>query len=399
MEFYREVGGFQKGPVAKDLDASEGYWGTVFGSVLGTPESESKGAAEQRKRAATYWIGKFGSKFPKDDPLRRQVIHLQLLVDGDRDAWVARMLKQAESTPMDMGRLISWLAVFNTHPKAKETLLQKHAKVIQGAELGEIKRLMWQVDDAYRLQLFDAHIAKAIPGMPPDAQVSLVRFLKGIKMPDQARMTLLAIDTKSASDRDLLTLADMAAGLLEDEAAIGYFNKMKDRKAALKAKYDWYLARTFRRGGINGGRATQVLELIDDVAKYPEWAEETKGTKASVLHGLRRYEEAIKAYQAWGKEPEATWRIVDCLIKMKNYDDAIKKLRALESVGGGTAVAACMKAADIYKMAGNKGKEIEQLRLVLLRYPGSGQSSAAHQRLEGYGAKVTGGKATAKDSP
>jgi len=71
--------------------------------------------------------------------------------------------------------------------------------------------------------------------------------------------------------------------------------------------------------------------------------------------------------------------------------------QGLQMVGGGTASRACLKIADIYKISGNKGKEIEQLRLVLRRYPKSGESSTAHQRLEGYGVKLVGGVSEADE--
>ena len=53
--------------------------------------------------------------------------------------------------------------------------------------------------------------------------------------------------------------------------------------------------------------------------------------------------------------------------------------------------------ADIYRISGDKGKEVTQLRLVLVRYPKSGQSSEAHNRLESYGVALTGGEAEAED--
>ncbi len=58
---------------------------------------------------------------------------------------------------------------------------------------------------------------------------------------------------------------------------------------------------------------------------------------------------------------------------------------------------ACYKAADIYRVSGDKGKEVQQLQLVLRRYPKSGESSAAHGRLESYGVKLIGGEATADE--
>ena len=81
---------------------------------------------------------------------------------------------------------------------------------------------------------------------------------------------------------------------------------------------------------------------------------------------------------------------------MKQYGAAIKNVQGLESVKE-TAAAACLKIADIYKVAGDKGKEVEQLQLVLRRYPKSGESSQAHQRLENYGVKLMGGEAKAEE--
>ncbi len=69
----------------------------------------------------------------------------------------------------------------------------------------------------------------------------------------------------------------------------------------------------------------------------------------------------------------------------------------MESVGGKEAAQACLKAADIYKFSGEKGKEVTQLRLVLKRYPKSNQSSEAHNRLESYGVALIGGEAEAEE--
>jgi TolA-binding protein len=111
---------------------------------------------------------------------------------------------------------------------------------------------------------------------------------------------------------------------------------------------------------------------------------------------LGRIEEAIKAYQAANRQPDTTWVVTDCLVALKRYPEAIKNVQGLESVGGAVAAQVCLKVADILRISGDKAKEIEQLRLVLRRYPKSGESSAAHQRLESYGVKIIGGEAKAE---
>ena len=45
-----------------------------------------------------------------------------------------------------------------------------------------------------------------------------------------------------------------------------------------------------------------------------------------------------------------------------------------------------------YRASGDKGREVGQLRTVLKRYPKSGESSQAHNRLESYGVALTGGE-------
>ncbi len=54
-----------------------------------------------------------------------------------------------------------------------------------------------------------------------------------------------------------------------------------------------------------------------------------------------------------------------------------------------------MEIADVHLHSGDKGKEVDQLRVILRRYPKSKESSEAHTRLERYGVKITGGEAEA----
>ena len=119
--------------------------------------------------------------------------------------------------------------------------------------------------------------------------------------------------------------------------------------------------------------------------------------RATLTQWQGQLDEAIKLYQAANRQPDSTWAVIGCLVSLKRYDQAIKLTRELETIGGDVAASACLKAADIYKASGDKGKEVQQLQLVLRRYPKSGQSSQAHERLESYGVMLIGGEAQAED--
>ena len=54
------------------------------------------------------------------------------------------------------------------------------------------------------------------------------------------------------------------------------------------------------------------------------------------------------------------------------------------------------RVADIYRISGDKAREVGQLRTVLRRYPKTKESAAAHDRLESYGVALVGGEAEAE---
>jgi tetratricopeptide (TPR) repeat protein len=139
------------------------------------------------------------------------------------------------------------------------------------------------------------------------------------------------------------------------------------------------------------------LAELPTLLKSPKYADGLVWTQAGLLRGLGRHEEAIKAYRAANKQPDSTWGVTDCLVALKQYAQAIKTVRELELLGGAIASKASLKAADIYRISGDKGKEVSQLRMVLKRYPKSGESSEAHNRLESYGVALTGGEAEAEE--
>lgn len=187
-----------------------------------------------------------------------------------------------------------------------------------------------------------------------------------------------------------------AANYLPEEDVLRYFGKIKEKLYAAKARFDYY--NNHHRRHHNKGFREKALAEIPALQKSTKYAgQDLMWAKATLLRELGRHEEAIQAYKAANKQPHSTLAITDCLVAMKQYGQAIKTVQALESVGGDTASQACFKVADIYRVAGNKGKEVDQLRLVLRRYPKSGQSSKAHQRLENYGVKVVGGEAEAEE--
>jgi tetratricopeptide (TPR) repeat protein len=187
--------------------------------------------------------------------------------------------------------------------------------------------------------------------------------------------------------------AGVAAALDEsEETVLRLFARMKDKLAATKARFDYYNSRSHRNPPYMEKALAEIPALKKDPAHAGQslvWAE------ATLLQGLGRHEDAIKAFRAANRQPASTWEIANSMVALKQYDQAITTLREIESVGGNTASEAALRAADVHRASGDKGREVTQLRLVLKRYPKSGESSQAHNRLEKYGVALTGGEAEA----
>jgi tetratricopeptide (TPR) repeat protein len=213
-------------------------------------------------------------------------------------------------------------------------------------------------------------------------------------MHDEAQTVMRSVKLDGMSDEELVRHASLLANYEPEEAVLRVFSRMKDALAATKARFDYYNSRSHR----NPPFMEKALAEIPELRKSPAHAGAALSwSEAKLLQGLGRYEEAIKAFRTANREPDSTWEIKDCLVAMKQYPQAIQSMREIETVGGAVASRASLETANIHRISGDKAREVDQLRIVLKRYPKSGESSEAHRRLESYGVAMTGGEAVAEE--
>ena len=357
-EFYVAVGGFEgRGQKITDTEKDDRYWNTVLTVA-------ARASGEARQKACGYWASKFGDRFPENDGLRKLASDVQLGADGDQSAWQARMEKQFARTPASIDRVLTWCEWYRSNPAAANEFFAKHGRPL--------------VDGI-------TDIAKRAP---------LINRLQRLGLGEEANAVLRATRLDGLSDTDLVALAGVAAGSEPEEGVMRYYSRIKDPLVAAKGRFDYYNARTHR----NPPFMEKALAEVPTLEKSPKHAgADLSWAKANLLRGLGRHEEAIKVYRQVNRQPDSTWAIADCLVALKMFPEAVKTVTELEAVGGGVAAQAALKAADIHRAAGEKGAEVKQLRLVLKRYPKSGQSSEAHNRLESYGVPLVGGESEAED--
>ncbi|MFN4872334.1 MAG: tetratricopeptide repeat protein [Akkermansiaceae bacterium] len=357
-EFYVAASGFDGQGRSTDKPEEDGrYWGAVFNTILDTRIETAI-----REKACAYWTAKLGERFTDNDELRRLYCEANLVHEKKADLWRGRLEKQFALKPATMERLMQWCGYLRSDPKFRAEFFAKNSKGI-------------------------------IASLKPNEMMSMMAGLSHPhEMHEEAKVVMRAIRTDGMTDEELKRYAMLCANYQTEEEVMRHLARIKDKLFATKARFDYYFARSHR----NAPFMEKALAEIPELSKSPQYSDGLTWTKATLLQNLGRHEEAIEAFRAANKQPDSTFEITNCLVALKQYPQAIQTVSELESVGGSVASSASWRVADIYRISGDKAKEVSQLRTVLRRYPKTKESAAAHDRLESYGVALVGGEAEAK---
>ena len=355
-EFYIAASGFDgRGADTGNPEEDVRYWSTVLSTAL-----DHRAEAEAREKACGYWAGRLGERFPENDGLRKLWADALLVAEKSPESWLARMEKQFKAQPATIGRVLEWCGHLPP-PKIRSEFFARESQPLLG-------------------------------GLKNEEKIGLMNQLRHpLGMHEEAQAVMRSVNLNGMTDEQLRDHGFFLSGYEPEDAVLRCFARMKDPLAAAKARFDFYKGRSHR----NRENAEKALAEIPALQKSPDHAGSgLMWAKGELLCETGEYGEAIKAFRAANREPDTTWAVSDCHIAMQQYQEAIKAVRDLESVSG-LASRASFKIADIYRMAGDKAREVDQLRLILKRYPKSGESSEAHRRLESYGVALIGGEAEA----
>lgn len=341
----------------EDPDTCWGFWSKALEHARKLNRGVDKDDRDStRKDVTKYWVGQAETRF-KDENWKILIANCKLEYEEEgRKKWHERIDALFASSPVSLERVKKYMEVYNYDRKVRLSFFQKNAQPI----VNSMKDFKEKIDFA--------------------------NFLNSKRMKEEASIIANAITPGGLKDNELVSLLNFFAVGTDRYNLI--WSKIKDQFVAANARLDQYW------------RHRKYQECLIDIAvlkKSPKYAQKVVWMEAECLQYTQQYEKAIKAFRAANRQPDSTWRVTDCQMGMEQYEDAIRTVTGLQMVGGDTASRATYKIADIYKLMGKKGKEIDQLRLVLRRHPGTRESSGAHQRLERYGVKLIGGESKAKE--
>ena len=358
--FYLKAGGFDAAAqkIGGDVVTLPAYWAFIrsqvrqFGAQF---NNETQGAA--RRKFYRYWADAMDGRFPANDDFQIDFIDFRYAQENDLDRRTKRLDAQfgKYQNPGDNARIIKWLGLYMGN-KAK---INEYYSKLDLSKLG----------NAGTEQLMFVLLNQKEYGM------ALNVFEK------------LSFQNMTDADREAF------ARRLWEHTRAGFSITALERLAAGFTDKDYGLVVLLRYYHWTGNAASgiPVGEKLKSSAKFSAEALTLMG---DLYVSSQQYEKAIACYQQANNPPETIFKVADCYARMKKIDNAAASLREVENFFVKEAPRAAMTIASYYRSAGLNDKAVAALRALMKKYPGSPESSAAHQELEKMGFKTGGGVGT-----
>ena len=357
--FYIKAMGFGSKPqkIAGDpVAGAPAYWIFIRSKVRQFGAQFNDAQANTRRKYFQYWAGAMENKFPDNDDFQIDYIDFRYAQEDNLKKRAQRLDAQFAKyqKPGDSARIIKWL---NLYPGNKAKINEYYGK-LDLSKLGQtgtenlVFVLLNQKEYAMALNAFDKLSFK--------------------NMTDAAR---------NAFARRLWHYTKAGFSITALERIADSFTDKEYGTMVLLRYYYWNWTDNVKTG----------LALAETLKASLKFSTETLSIMGDLYFRSRQYDKAIPCYQQANNPPTTLFKTADCYARMGQVEKAVATLREVENFFVKSAPRAAMTIASLYRNAGLSDKYVAALRALMKKYPGSQESSAAHQNLEKLGLKTGGG--------
>jgi len=367
-----------------DLENDWTYWETVRGEAK-RYASFNQFQNNERHTYYDYWSKALAGKFPDSDEYQLDQAWFALQSHEDVNQWYARVDQIYTNNPQKEElnfRIVRWLHIYKDH----------QSKVVE-----YFKKIDWQkMNNQSTYNLF---CTLADVGAPALAKESVYPRFEFEQMSNREIYNLMRAIYEKAGDNTMaanlfgkFNLPEMEPAMKVEVAAylwprnenlvLHIYSAMQDQNHA-----DYWRLRFFHYKR----EATRGIPMGKKVVNLPEYAKEAWLLMADLYEGISDWNNAIQALRQADNPPTTLFRIATNFVRMGKVPNAVAQLKEVENFFKDVAPRAALTIATIYQSAGQKAEEVGALRGVMKKYPDSGESTAAHERLEALGVKIGGG--------
>lgn len=401
-EIWRERGTFHRQPrnVPKSADVAldTEYWKFLWDRIdregrYGFNEIQKA----ERQRFYKYWAGVFTGKHPKWEDFQIKTADYQRAADGNVDNWVMRMdeIFQGGYKEGDYRRVFRWMEYYRgMKPKIMEYCKKISYNKLPMGEFGRLLGILAR--DSLHVAVFNEVYKSFNFDTMKNSDIKELAFIiyRQMKNVEMGRSTILKLRFQKMDDKEIAALAKelwRPDGAVVKPVCLQINDKDLGKMELLRFFHSLAALGRLPEGLNTEEVRKERIDLASYLSTTDQYSTEALWMKAECLDWDTKYKEAIAAYRTCDNPPENLWPIIQCYLKMGNWQQAIQELVEIENFFRNLAPKAAMMQADIYGRAGKKNEQIGALRRVMKKYKLSGESRSAHQQLEKMGVKIGGG--------
>lgn len=386
---YVDIRGFHDRRPLKNEDIPEapledGRFWTVVMKLVREYGDFDKFHESEEKTHYRYWSKAMEERFPNWDGFQLTRADFELRVHGDIEKWYRRVdgvYANGLTEENHDKRTVEWVKLYAHHEsKAKKYLDKLDPKSLNG-------KLVHQMIHA----LADAGQKEVAVGLYPwvnpehltwDEKRGLMHTLyQKLHHRDMAHNFFAKLQLGKADDKEKERMAHTLSNY-DEELVMKCYDLMEDvdRGNFLRLKY-YRHKEDIKKG----------LEIAPKVIQAPDYASIGWWYKAELHDMARQWQQALNAYRQSDRPPDSLFRIAEDYMRMGKLENAVTQLREIEKFFEKHNAEAALKVGQYYRRAGKRDEEIASLLHVMKKYPRSGQSRHAHERLEELGVDMRGG--------
>lgn len=233
----------------------------------------------------------------------------------------------------------------------------------------------------------DKKTAEADSEARPALELLTAKILTAVGDKEKALQRLQAsLKRHPENERIRLEVAETLRSKADYNAARLAYRELKDQYRA-----DSEIAGTY----IDEKNSASAIELYKKMlTKHADRANDIQWALGDILQKSGKYPDAIAAYTASQKEPQALFRISECQGAQKNHDAAVQTLTSVMNFFKSSAPEAHYRIANHQAAKGDKDSAIRTLKNVCKAHLNTSWAGKAHQDLSLiYGIDVTLGGA------
>ena len=385
-DFYTRVKGFDWRRTIK-VEApltSLTYWATARSLVKSRNTFDADKQAGERREYFKYWAKAIAGKFPDDDAHQLDLALFQRYHEGDVKRWYQRVDRQYVrklDAKNPNARILRWLRVYKGHSKkVREYMARIKWDKLTAKGIFELMIVLSDIEEKGLAKEAYAHLR--FDQMTNLQIIELMKILfDRVRDAAMAKNLFGRINLDDMSDQAKYSLASYLWHRSE-ELVMRVYASLDDEDLGSAGRMRYF---RWRR------RPDEGLPWANKLTVSPDYAQEAWWTMAEFYEMKKTWDKAVNAYIQSDRPPASLWRVVDCYIHWRKYDQAIGQLKEIENFFEAYKARAALRMADVYRIAGRREAQIAALRHVMKKYVKSGESTSAHQQLEALGVKMGGG--------